>query len=47
LDDSTLPTVHGAYAGKVEDKAEKYEGKKHCSLTELIAKGFQLIKWNG
>jgi ABC-type Fe3+/spermidine/putrescine transport system ATPase subunit len=46
LDASTLPTAHRAHTGKVEDKAEKYRGKKCCSLTKLIAKGFQLVKWN-
>jgi hypothetical protein len=40
--------AHGAYAGRVEDKkAEKYGSKKPRSLTELIARGFQLIKWKG
>jgi hypothetical protein len=47
FDASTLPTAHGAYAGKVEGKTEKYGSKKPCSLTELIAMGFQLVKWNG
>jgi hypothetical protein len=44
---STLPTARGAYAAKVEDKAEKYGGKKRRSLAELIALGFQLVRWNG
>jgi hypothetical protein len=44
----TLPTAHGAYAGKIEDKkTEKRGSKTPRSLTELIATGFQLIKWNG
>ncbi|KAJ7862608.1 hypothetical protein B0H14DRAFT_3863084 [Mycena olivaceomarginata] len=44
FDAATLPTAHGAYAGRVEDKkAEKYGSKKPRSLTELIARGFQLI----
>jgi hypothetical protein len=47
FDASTLPTAHGAYAGKVEGKTEKYGSKKPRSLTELIAMGFQLVKWNG
>ncbi|KAJ7805372.1 hypothetical protein B0H14DRAFT_2190781, partial [Mycena olivaceomarginata] len=47
LDAATLPTTHGAYAGKVEDKKEKYGGKRPHSLTKLIAMGFQLIRWNG
>jgi hypothetical protein len=47
FDAATLPTTHGAYAGKIKDKKEKYGGKKPPSLTELIALGFQLIKWNG
>jgi hypothetical protein len=48
FDAATLPTAHSAYAGRVEDKkAEKYGSKKPRSLTELIAMGFQLIKWNG
>ncbi|KAJ7791778.1 hypothetical protein B0H14DRAFT_2202101, partial [Mycena olivaceomarginata] len=47
FDASTLPTAHGAYSGKVEGKTEKYGSKKPRSLTELIAMGFQLVKWNG
>jgi hypothetical protein len=48
FDAVTLPAAHGAYAGKIEDKkTEKYGRKKPRSLTELIAMGFQLIKWNG
>ncbi|KAJ7894414.1 hypothetical protein B0H14DRAFT_2559198 [Mycena olivaceomarginata] len=44
---SALPTARGAYAAKVEDKAEKYGGKKRHSLAELIGLGFQLVHWNG
>jgi hypothetical protein len=47
LDAATLPTARGAYAGKIEAKKEKHGGKTPRSLTEFIALGFQLIKWNG
>ncbi|KAJ7719757.1 hypothetical protein B0H14DRAFT_3521165 [Mycena olivaceomarginata] len=42
LDAITLPATHGAYAGRVEDKDEKYGAKKRRSLAELISLGFQL-----
>ncbi|KAJ7310669.1 hypothetical protein DFH08DRAFT_718672, partial [Mycena albidolilacea] len=45
---AALPTAHGAYAGKIEDKKTEKRGRtRPRSLTELIARGFQLIKWNG
>ncbi|KAJ7818538.1 hypothetical protein B0H14DRAFT_2601255 [Mycena olivaceomarginata] len=44
---STLPTVHGAYAAKVEGQAEKRGGKQRRSLAELIGLGFQLVRWDG
>jgi hypothetical protein len=48
LDTAALPTAHGAYAAKAEGKkTEKYGSKKPCTLTELIAMGFRLVKWNG
>jgi hypothetical protein len=47
LDAITLPATHGAYAGKVEDKDEKYGAKKRRSLAELISLGFQLVRWDG
>jgi hypothetical protein len=47
LDAITLPATHGAYAGKVKDKDEKHDAKKRRSLTELIALGFQLVRWDG
>ncbi|KAJ7790911.1 hypothetical protein B0H14DRAFT_3501152 [Mycena olivaceomarginata] len=48
LNAATLPTAHGTYAGKIEDKkTEKCGRTVPRSLTELIARGFQLIKWNG
>jgi hypothetical protein len=47
LDASTLPSTHGAYAAKVEDTRSKYGSKKRRTLTELIALGFRLVKWDG
>ncbi|KAJ7304692.1 hypothetical protein DFH08DRAFT_825446 [Mycena albidolilacea] len=47
FDASTLPVSLGAYAGKTENKAEKYGAKKRRTLAELIGLGFQLICWNG
>jgi hypothetical protein len=47
FDAASLPGTRGAYAGKVESKNEKYGSKKRRTLTELIALGFQLIRWNG
>jgi hypothetical protein len=47
FDAAALPTAHGAYAAKVEDRAEKRGGKQRRSLAELIGVGFQLIPWNG
>ncbi|KAJ6538072.1 hypothetical protein B0H19DRAFT_1079147 [Mycena capillaripes] len=48
LDATNLPTAHGAYTAKSEGKKpEKYGSKKPCALAELIALGFQLVKWNG
>ncbi|KAJ7832528.1 hypothetical protein B0H14DRAFT_3463313 [Mycena olivaceomarginata] len=47
FDASTLPVSLGAYAGKTENKTEKYGAKKRRSLAELIGLGFQLIRWNG
>jgi hypothetical protein len=41
-----LPAALGAYAARVENKAEKYGGKKRRSVAELIQLGFQLIPWN-
>jgi hypothetical protein len=37
----------GAYAARVENKEERYGGKKCRTVTELIQLGFQLIPWNG
>jgi hypothetical protein len=42
-----LPTAHSAYAAKVENKSEKHGAKQRRSLAELIAVGFQLIRWDG
>ncbi|KAJ7829965.1 hypothetical protein B0H14DRAFT_2593601 [Mycena olivaceomarginata] len=47
FDAAGLPTAQGAYAAKVEGKDEKYRSKKRRSITELVALGFQLIRWNG
>ncbi|KAJ7843955.1 hypothetical protein B0H13DRAFT_2412152 [Mycena leptocephala] len=48
LDATTLPVAHGAYAAKNEaKKTEKFGSKKPRTLTELLAKGFHLVKWNG
>jgi hypothetical protein len=47
FDTATLPTAHGAYAAKVETKSEKHGAKQRRSLAELIAVGFQLIRWDG
>jgi hypothetical protein len=47
FDAATLPTAHGAYAAKVEDRDEKRGSKQRRSLAELIGVGFQLIPWNG
>jgi hypothetical protein len=44
---ASLPAALGAYAARVENKAEKYGGKKRYSVAELIQLGFQLIPWNG
>ncbi|KAJ6571907.1 hypothetical protein B0H19DRAFT_1064923 [Mycena capillaripes] len=46
FDAGTLPSTQGAYVAKTEPKMEKYGSKVPRSLTELIAHGFQLIKWN-
>ncbi|KAJ7020576.1 hypothetical protein C8F04DRAFT_1274881 [Mycena alexandri] len=40
-----LPAAHGGYAAKA--KCDHYGAKKRRTLTELIAVGFQLIKWDG
>ncbi|KAJ7816822.1 hypothetical protein B0H13DRAFT_2217964 [Mycena leptocephala] len=48
LDTTALPAAHGAYAAKAEaKKTEKYGSKKPRTLTELLAKGFHLVRWNG
>ncbi|KAJ7907726.1 hypothetical protein B0H13DRAFT_1879351 [Mycena leptocephala] len=47
LDASTLPVAHGTYAGKVEDKSEKYGSKQYRTLAQLLGLGFRLLKWNG
>ncbi|KAJ7773776.1 hypothetical protein B0H14DRAFT_3508724 [Mycena olivaceomarginata] len=47
FDATGLPTAQGTYAAKVENKKEKCGSKKRRTLTELIALGFQLIRWNG
>ncbi|KAJ7723599.1 hypothetical protein B0H14DRAFT_3519894 [Mycena olivaceomarginata] len=47
LDVITLPATHSTYAGRVEDKDEKYGAKKRRSLAELISLGFQLVRWDG
>jgi hypothetical protein len=44
FDASTLPVSLGAYAGKTENKTEKYGAKKRRLLAELIGLGFQLIR---
>ncbi|KAJ7862693.1 hypothetical protein B0H13DRAFT_2354532 [Mycena leptocephala] len=44
---STLPAALGAYAARVEDKAEK-RGRKACrTLADLLKIGFHLIRWDG
>ncbi|KAJ7780356.1 hypothetical protein B0H14DRAFT_322645 [Mycena olivaceomarginata] len=40
FDVAALPTAHGAYAAKVEDRAEKRGSKQRRSLAELIGLGF-------
>ncbi|KAJ7803081.1 hypothetical protein B0H14DRAFT_3487824 [Mycena olivaceomarginata] len=47
LDAIALPATHSVYAGRVEDKDEKYGAKKRRSLAELISLGFQLVRWDG
>ncbi|KAJ7192618.1 hypothetical protein GGX14DRAFT_379917 [Mycena pura] len=47
LDAFTLPTTHGAYAAKAEDSRSKYGHKKRRTLSELIALGFRVVKWDG
>ncbi|KAJ7033781.1 hypothetical protein C8F04DRAFT_1260512 [Mycena alexandri] len=47
FDTSTLPSTHGAYAAKVEDKAEKHGSKVRRSLANLLGLGFDLIRWDG
>jgi hypothetical protein len=48
LDTTALPAAHGAYAAKAEaKKTEKYGSKKPRTLTELLTKGFHLVRWNG
>jgi hypothetical protein len=44
---AVLPTAFGAYAAKVEDKAERYGSKKRRTLKELLGLGFHLVEWNG
>jgi hypothetical protein len=44
---TTLPVAAGAYGAKVEYASEKYGGKKRRTLAELLAVGFQLIRWDG
>jgi hypothetical protein len=44
---SALPTTLGAYAGKVEDRAEKRGSKVQRSLSDLLGLGFRLITWDG
>jgi hypothetical protein len=42
-----LPAALGAYAARVEDKAEK-RGRKACrTLADLLKIGFHLIRWDG
>ncbi|KAJ7804828.1 hypothetical protein B0H14DRAFT_2611985 [Mycena olivaceomarginata] len=43
---SSMLAALGAYTARVENKGERYGGKKHCTVTELIQLGFQLIPWN-
>ncbi|KAF8124622.1 hypothetical protein K438DRAFT_2002606 [Mycena galopus ATCC 62051] len=47
FDSSKLPTTHGAYGGKTEQRHEIYGKKKQRSMAELIGLGFQLISWDG
>ncbi|KAJ7702802.1 hypothetical protein B0H17DRAFT_1327163 [Mycena rosella] len=47
LDTTTLPTAHGAYSAKPEDKKERRGGNKRRLLIELVALGFRVVKWNG
>ncbi|KAJ7723100.1 hypothetical protein DFH07DRAFT_783669 [Mycena maculata] len=44
---ATIPANHGAYTAKNEHHDEKYGRKKRYSLTELMARGFRLVPWNG
>jgi hypothetical protein len=44
---STLPAAQGAYGGKTEQPDETRGKKKRWTVTELIALGLQLIKWDG
>jgi hypothetical protein len=44
---AVLPAAQGAYAAKVEARAEKRSSKQHRTLAELMGLGFQLIPWNG
>ncbi|KAJ7768413.1 hypothetical protein B0H16DRAFT_1308066, partial [Mycena metata] len=47
LNAEELPAVHGGYSAIPENKHAKYGAKKHRTLQELIAVGFQLIRWDG
>jgi hypothetical protein len=42
-----LPAAQGAYGGKTEQPDETRGKKKRWTVTELIALGLQLIKWDG
>ncbi|KAF7373333.1 hypothetical protein MSAN_00542900 [Mycena sanguinolenta] len=47
FDASTLPAAHGAYGGKTEQRDETRAKKKRWNVAELLALGFQLIRWDG
>jgi hypothetical protein len=44
---AVLPAAQGAYAAKVEARAEKRGSKQRRTLAKLMGLGFQLIPWNG
>ncbi|KAF7354764.1 hypothetical protein MSAN_01390600 [Mycena sanguinolenta] len=47
LDTSSLPSTLGAYAGKVEDAAEKRGSTVRRSLANLVGLGFHVVEWDG
>ena len=44
---TTLPAALGAYAAKRQDKKELYGSKVRRSLDDVLALGFQLVRWDG